>query len=301
MPRSRPRSSPVRSPDSQRQHAVGPELVVDVLVAQQKAEQPLRNQLPHRMLDPPLAPVVAASRGVRSSSASAWRDNGAPLSVLSRPPSPTALGLKLKLQRFTVCGVLLRGRCSDLTTYTANRRPHAILSGEISGLRWPPLAEGASRQHRCQRANRRDPPRPAWHRHCLDYSVSPEEPAPAYSVTTMVVGIPTACPNAKRFPVLQKVVKEQTPHLFPEVAGTLGFHLRLPACNIAVEQERQHQREDGRQVFLAVVVLKAVALVLQGKFRSFQRARPVRINCLSLLIGRSVTQRCFLPFGCFSQ
>ena len=33
-------------------------MVVDVLVTQQKAEQPLRNQLPHRMLDPPLAPVV---------------------------------------------------------------------------------------------------------------------------------------------------------------------------------------------------------------------------------------------------
>ena len=50
----------VGAPDSQRQHAVGPELVmvVDVLVTQQKAEQPLRNQLPHRMLDPPLAPVV---------------------------------------------------------------------------------------------------------------------------------------------------------------------------------------------------------------------------------------------------
>ena len=50
-----------------------------------------------------------------------------------------------------------------------------------------------------------------------------------------------------------------------------------------------------------MVVLKAVALVLQGKFRSFQRARPARINCLSSLIGRSVTRRCFLPFGCFSQ
>ena len=60
----------------------------------------------------------------------------------------------------------------------------------------PTFAEGASRQHRCQRASRRDPPRPAWRRHCLDYSVSPEEPAPAYPVTTMVVGIPTACPNA---------------------------------------------------------------------------------------------------------
>ena len=88
------------------------------------------------------------------------------------------------------------------------------------------------------RASRRDPPRPVWRRHCLDYSVSPEEPAPAYPVTTMVVGIPTACPNAKRFPVLQEVVEEQTPHLFPEVAGTPGFHLRLPACNIAVESGR---------------------------------------------------------------
>ena len=68
-------------------------MVVDVLVAQQKAEQPLRNQLPHRMLDPPLAPVVAASRGVRSSGASAWRNSSAPPSVLSRPPSksPTTL------------------------------------------------------------------------------------------------------------------------------------------------------------------------------------------------------------------
>ena len=133
----------------------------------------------------------------------------------------------------------------------------------------PTFAEGASRQHRCQRASRRDPPHPAWRRHCLDYPVSPEEPAPAYPVTTMVVGIPTACPNAKRFPVLQEAVEEQAPHLFPEAAGTPGFHLRLPACNIAVEQERQHQRKDGRQVFLAVVVLKAVALVLQGKFRFF--------------------------------
>ena len=113
MPRSRPRSSPVRSPDSQRQRAVGPEPVVDVLVARQKAERPLRNQLPHRMLDPPLAPVVAASRGVRSSGASAWRNDSAPPSALSRPPSPTALGLKLKLQRFAVRGILLRGRCSD--------------------------------------------------------------------------------------------------------------------------------------------------------------------------------------------
>ena len=62
----------------------------------------------------------------------------------------------------------------------------------------PTFAEGASRQHRCQRASRRDPPRPAWRRHCLDYPVSPEEPAPAYSITTMFqdVGIPTACPNA---------------------------------------------------------------------------------------------------------
>ena len=116
------------------------------------------------------------------------------------------------------------------------------------------------------------------------------------------VGIPTACPNAKRFPVLQEVVEEQAPHLFPEAAGTPGFHLRLPACNIVVEQERQHQRKDGRQVFLAVVVLKAVALVLQGKFRSFQRARTARINYIafSSLIGRSVAQRCFLPFGRFS-
>ena len=50
----------VGAPDSQRQHAVGPELVmvVDVLVTQQKTEQPLGDQLPHRMLDPPLAPVV---------------------------------------------------------------------------------------------------------------------------------------------------------------------------------------------------------------------------------------------------
>ena len=92
-------------------------MVVDVLVTQQKAEQPLGDQLPHRMLDPPLAPVVAASRGVRSSGASAWRNGNAPPSVLSRPPSksPTALGLKLKLQRFTACGVLLRGLCDVLT------------------------------------------------------------------------------------------------------------------------------------------------------------------------------------------
>ena len=154
----------------------------------------------------------------------------------------------------------------------------------------PTFAEGASRQHRCQRASRRDPPRPAWRRHCLDYSVSPEEPAPAYPVTTMVVGIPTACPNAiiKRFPVLQEVVEEQTPHLFPEVAGTPGFHLRLPACNIAVEQERQHQRKDGRQVFLAVteVVLKAVALVLQGieSFVLDLPARPSGAHQLPLLV-----------------
>ena len=87
----------VGAPDSQRQHAVGPELVmvVDVLVTQQKAEQPLGDQLPHRMLDPPLAPVVletgppaaASGRG----SASAWRNSSAPPSVLSRPPSPTTL------------------------------------------------------------------------------------------------------------------------------------------------------------------------------------------------------------------
>ena len=65
MPRSR--SSPVRSPDSQRHRAVGPEPVVEVLVTRQKAEQPPRNQLPHRMLDPPLVPVVitppAAAKG----------------------------------------------------------------------------------------------------------------------------------------------------------------------------------------------------------------------------------------------
>ena len=86
---------PGQAPDSQRQHAVGPEpvMVVEVLVTRQKAEQPLRNQLPHRMLDPSLAPVVAASRGVRSSSASASRNNNAPPSVLSRPPSPTTLRL----------------------------------------------------------------------------------------------------------------------------------------------------------------------------------------------------------------
>ena len=36
-------------------------MVVDellVLVTQQKTEQPLGDQLPHRVLDPPLAPVV---------------------------------------------------------------------------------------------------------------------------------------------------------------------------------------------------------------------------------------------------
>ena len=98
-------------------------------------------------------------------------------------------------------------------------------------------------------------------------------------------------PNAKRFPVTQKVVEEQAPYLFPEAAGPPG--LRLSACDIVVEQERRRQRKDGRQVFPAVVALKAVALVLQGKSRSVQRARPAR--CLSSLIGRSVTQRCFLP------
>ena len=36
MPQSRPRSSPVRSPDSQRQRVVAPKLVVDVLVTRQR-------------------------------------------------------------------------------------------------------------------------------------------------------------------------------------------------------------------------------------------------------------------------
>ena len=70
-------------------------MVVDVLVTRQKAEQPLGDQLPHRMLDPPLAPVVAASRGVRSSSASAWRNSSAPPSVLSRPPSKSPTTLRM--------------------------------------------------------------------------------------------------------------------------------------------------------------------------------------------------------------
>ena len=90
--------------------------------------------------------------------------------------------------------------------------------------------------------------------------------------------------SIKRFPVLQEVVEEQAPHLFPEVAGTPGFHLRLPeqlATSLLnlVNQERQHhqERKDGRQVFLAVteVVLKAVALVLQG-IESFVLDLPAR-------------------------
>ena len=75
MPRSRSRSSPVRSPDSQRQRAIGPELVVDVLVTRQKAEQPLRNQLLYRVAF--LASVVirlaASGRAARRPGATAAR------------------------------------------------------------------------------------------------------------------------------------------------------------------------------------------------------------------------------------
>ena len=108
-------------------------MVVDVLVTQQKAEQPLGDQLPHRMLDPPLAPVVLETsrqprRQVEQRVGLAQQQRAAvgaePAAIEIADHLAASESLKLKLQRFTVCGVLLRGRCIDLTTYTANRRPH---------------------------------------------------------------------------------------------------------------------------------------------------------------------------------
>ena len=99
-------------------------MVVDVLVTQQKAEQPLGDQLPHRMLDPPLAPVVLET-GRQPRRQVEQRVGLAQQQRAAVGAEPTAIadhlavseGLKFKLQRFTVCrhGVLLRGRCSDLT------------------------------------------------------------------------------------------------------------------------------------------------------------------------------------------
>ena len=56
----------------QRKQTVVPKLVVvvEVLVPQREAEQPLGDQLPHRVLDALLAPVVSVSRRVRPSARS---------------------------------------------------------------------------------------------------------------------------------------------------------------------------------------------------------------------------------------
>ena len=117
-------------------------------------------------------------------------------------PSPSAQAFQLFRQP------RIRGACFRLPASHFGVERRVLSAAELAKVhgatrihpaipaKGPTFAEGASRQHRCQRASRRDPPRPAWCRHCLDYSVSLGEPAPAYPVTTMVVGIPTACPNA---------------------------------------------------------------------------------------------------------
>ena len=64
----------------QRQQTVVPKLVVvvEILVPQHEAGQPLGDQPPHRALDALLAPVVSASRRVRPGARSASRNSGTP-------------------------------------------------------------------------------------------------------------------------------------------------------------------------------------------------------------------------------
>ena len=108
-------------------------MVVDVLVTRQKAEQPLGDQLPHRMLDPPLAPVVLETgrqprRQVEQRIGLAQQQRTAvgaePAALEIADHLAASEGLKLKLQRFTVCGVSLRRSCSSLILLYVLRMPH---------------------------------------------------------------------------------------------------------------------------------------------------------------------------------
>ena len=68
-----------------RQQTVVPKLVVVVEVLVHEAERPLGDQLPHRVLDALLAPVVSASRRVRPGARPSSRSSGTPPDPPRRP------------------------------------------------------------------------------------------------------------------------------------------------------------------------------------------------------------------------